>query len=281
MCIRDSVIVDNTDDEMCIEDDLPIFIPRLVLKDYGYQNGADLHCCFKYIAVVYDQMCECIDSYGQEDKITRCDGTFENLGLINLGNSDFMNLLRDVNFEFDSDLDYDFSLIAKQLQSTLASWCKKISRVKLNTDFAYQTTLDLYDSEIITEIMSRIHLHDKSITKSQLEGLKYSVLEIEVVFDDLQYFNLKEIGLNLTYCNYLIYKFLQNTYYSCGFYLNSYPLKQTDVPFYSGKTPKSSYCHLYLIPLNLKRFYYDYGKRGGQAVPLNPLARGADSVVHS
>lgn len=251
---------ENKDDNEV--DDLPIrTLSRFSLKDYGFQSGNNLHCCFKYIAIVYDQMCDCIDGYGREDRLLTCEGDFDNLGLLTLGHESFNRLLDDINFQFDSEIGMEFSLIAKELKNYLVSWCKKITRVSLNTEYIYQTKLDLYDSEMITEIMSNIRLHNPKYTKEELERLKYSVLDIEVVFDDLQYYKLHDIGLNLTYCNFLIYKFLEKTYNTCGFYLSCHKINKDNVPFYQGPPVKSAYCHLYLVPLNLTKFYYDYGKQ--------------------
>ena len=261
MAENDMIVNDMTENDMTGKREL-IFLPKFRLKDYGCQKGRDIYCSFKYLAVVYDQMCRCADEFGKEDRFLECqvENEDDNLGFVQLSAEEFRALLDDINFEFDSTIEMDYSQIASDLQKMLHAWCPKISTVYLNTEHLYLTSLDGYDIEMIAEIINSIRLQNRHMPIEDLKKLKFLAMDFQVVFNDLFYFNLRDIGLNLSYCNYLIFRFLQKSYRTCGFYLTNHPITKRNLPLYDGKEVKSAYCHLYLVPLNLSRQYYNYGK---------------------
>lgn len=252
-------------------DELPILngktcLPDFKLKDYGFQKGDNLHCCFKYLALIYDQMCECINEEADEPVVLNCQSTeYDNLGMINFDHQQLDSLLENVNFVFDSKRDVDYGRYANQLFKNLNGWCPKIKSIKLNRSDILLTNLKGYNYQQIEQIISNIKLHSNVHTSDKLLNLNFTALEFEVVFSDLKYYNLKEIGLNLTYCNYLIYQYFKSFYPTCGYYLSSHEVSEKNLPFYKdNKTIKSAFCHLYFVPLNLTR--------GRAPSPFNPLS---------
>jgi hypothetical protein len=230
-------------------------IPPFKLKDYAYQCKHQIHCSFKYLVLIYDQMCDCADEVGQEDQLIKCEGEFDSLGAVVYEPDQFRDLIDDIRFQFDSENEGGTSLIAGQLLSILKDWCRKVTHVRLNTDHVYTTRVSRYNGDLIAEIVESIRLH-QPVDRQKFLGLNHLVLDLEVTFNDLHYEELPEIGLNLSYCNYLIYDFLKEFYPSCGFYLSSNSVKPENLPFYEGKKVNSAYCHMYLVPLNLKECYF-------------------------
>ena len=227
------------------------------LKDYAYQRNNQIHCIFKYLALVYDQMCDCSENCYYDDQIATCEGDYDSLGYVNYSPDQLSTLIEDSAFQFDSDSENSAGPIANRLLLVLKDWCRKITRIRLNRAYLYTTKLDQYNVDLLDQMVREIRLH-KNIDKEQFVYLKHVTMDIEVVFTDLYHSEIDEIGMNLCYCNYLIYEFLKKHYSSCGFFLGSHPIDhKKNIPFFKKKQKiNSAYCHMYLVPLNLKDYYF-------------------------
>lgn len=238
----------------------------LLLKDYGFQKDGNIHCCFRYVIAIYDQMCECDFGNWDDDSdgggLRTClDPDPGSRSLLHLDHQQVNHLMTDAEFEFDSAavelsvIPGELNVIARKLRDFLATtWSNKIERVALKTNSIYLTKLDQHP--ITNQIMTTLRLHKEGtdiIGKNQI----YSVMDIEVIFKDLSRNDLVDYKINLPYCNYLIYRFFkEHLYQTCGFFLGSYQQQPASPSSSPSPTTMSYFCHLYLVPLNLSPLYY-------------------------
>lgn len=239
--------------------DCRITIPSFKFKDYAYQKNNRIHCSFKYVALLYDQICDCTDEsefVGSGGMPPTCQGDLPSIGFVNLGIDRFKTVLEDVAFEMDSSSkrEGEANGIAKQLLVVLKDWCRKITKVKLNWEYVCRGELTKYNQHVY-ELIRKIRLHP-DVPPEKFLNLKHLLMDFEVVLTDITYAEVNDIGMNLYHINFLIYNYLKDTYPTCGLYLSNTRISPEELPFHgSPEKVTSAYCHLYLVPLNLKSHY--------------------------
>ena len=269
-------------------------IPTFRLKDYAYQRNNEIHLHFKYVTVLYDQMCQCVynefeeplyepvdcldsahdhgnaqTSYHQASAAAASAGASAaatvdgSQGLVNYDAETFKTMLTDIRYEFDSDSNSSSKTIVNRLFNVLNSWYRRVKRIRLNTDSIYSTKLSDYNGEILGNMAEDLKCltNDPRFSRDQFLNLTHLVTEFTVVIEG-KYHELSEIGVNLAYSNFLIYKFLQDYYRGCGIYLTSHPVKPSQLPMVSKGEPcyETAFCHMYMFPLNLKASYFDWDR---------------------
>ena len=105
-----------------------------------------------------------------------------------------------------------------------------------------------------------MHKHaDEQVDFNKFNSLKHIMINMEVEIEDLNHEELPDIGMNLSYINCLIYDYFKDLYKGCGFYLSETDIDNENLPFNNDRDSISyAYCHLYMVPLNLKRVYFEH-----------------------
>lgn len=234
--------------------------PTFKYNDYAISNKTNITCRFQYAVLIYDQICDCSNDLNYYYSYQKCKfGDTSNLGFINLNKNQFKRLINDSGLVVDSTNKND--TITKNLLLILKNWFNKISNIRFNFKDVKTSKLKLYNTTIIDNIIKNINLHPANVTDdnlSKFHNLNQLVIDIEVDINGTTHNEIKNTKLNLMHINYLIYKFLIDTYSGCGFYLGDVEVNSDNIPFVEIEDENACvYCHMYLIPLNLPPYYFN------------------------
>lgn len=233
--------------------------PAFKFNDYAISHKTNICCHFQYLILTYDQICNCSNDYNYYYCYQKCElEDTTNLGFINLDKKQFNQLINESGLIIDST--NKNSIIANNLLLILKNWFKKISSVKFNFKDVKLSKLKLYNTNIIDNIIKNIKLHPDNIKDENLDkfhNINQLVFDVEVEISDTTRAEIKNTKLNLMHINFLIYKYLTDTYNGCGFYLGETEVNSDCIHFNKIEDNTAYiYCHMFIVPLNLPVYYF-------------------------
>ena len=220
-------------------------------KDYIVERRNQVFCNFRYVLLLYENLCHCEGQYDNLYGDKKCLSN-ESLGMVVPSKKQLMQMIENSGFDFDSSTENN--PVASAVLKSLKNWMRKVCHVKLILDDLFSTPLDVYDPVVIHRIQG-LRLHNMS-TPDDFGKCFQIMANMEVHIANITMSDLAEQKINPKYMNALIWNQLMEMNDGCGFYLGDLKAEPGQL---LSKVPAVSatnvFCHLFLVPLNLDHRY--------------------------